>query len=601
MEQVPRPWSAYLGCCPNDVARPDGGHQPLHPPQRQGRCTASCRCRGRLGLLHGAGPSQHFPAGPGRGFPGNPADADLCELPAGRAAFVHRLPRASQPGPHQSPAAVPRFPPRPRSNRSPARRSLGPSIMPPTCSRFSTAIVCRATMPSRPRAHLDLGGELTDLFCRSYENIIHKDLVGYIQEFIGPKPEGADGMGYAPATPALHLRLAPEQADRGPPQGPLRCAAAARGFHPPGHLGRCQRPVLRQLFWPAESHVPRSARFPPRSYLAIRLGNSAQLHHEQPSAIDPYGTSDHLHFGSFFCGLDHGTRSGPCRRCPGHRTRRGRVHAGGGAALAAGRLCLGPAGRGADGCRRGRRHRAAGGRAAGRAGRGGPPLDDPSNHGRQNLPARKRRSLRMAHSGPAIGRHPGRLGPPAAGLRRALAGRARGRRRPARAIPHGRQPRAAPGVVGQSGRLAPLEPGRIQRPTRRAQQRIAFAIDQPVDGKYTVAIEDARGRRIRNLVSGQPAAQAACWSNGTGWTTTAAWCRRANTAGGRLRIRASPRITCSPFTITAVRPGATARRAASGSPTTATRSPRPPSAIASIWPPRWPSRGTPSCRSIRGE
>jgi hypothetical protein len=53
----------------------------------------------------------------------------------------------------------------------------------------------------KAEGHLDLSGELTELFCRSYENIIHKDLVGYIQEFIGPKPEGADGMGYAPATP----------------------------------------------------------------------------------------------------------------------------------------------------------------------------------------------------------------------------------------------------------------------------------------------------------------------------------------------------------------------------------------------------------------
>ena len=48
---------------------------------------------------------------------------------------------------------------------------------------------------------LDLSGEMTGLFCRSYENIIQKDLVGYIQEFIGPKPEAADAMGYAPAVP----------------------------------------------------------------------------------------------------------------------------------------------------------------------------------------------------------------------------------------------------------------------------------------------------------------------------------------------------------------------------------------------------------------
>ncbi|MGA2617449.1 MAG: hypothetical protein ABSF26_07555 [Thermoguttaceae bacterium] len=49
--------------------------------------------------------------------------------------------------------------------------------------------------------NLDLSGDLTPLFCRSYENLINKDLVGYIQEFVGPKPEGADAMGYAPAVP----------------------------------------------------------------------------------------------------------------------------------------------------------------------------------------------------------------------------------------------------------------------------------------------------------------------------------------------------------------------------------------------------------------
>jgi hypothetical protein len=48
---------------------------------------------------------------------------------------------------------------------------------------------------------LVLTGEMTELFCRSYEDIIRKDLVGYIQEFVGPKPEGAEAMGYAPAVP----------------------------------------------------------------------------------------------------------------------------------------------------------------------------------------------------------------------------------------------------------------------------------------------------------------------------------------------------------------------------------------------------------------
>ncbi len=52
-----------------------------------------------------------------------------------------------------------------------------------------------------PDGDLDLTGEMTDLFCRSYEEIINKNLVDYIQEFVGPKAEGADAMGYAPAVP----------------------------------------------------------------------------------------------------------------------------------------------------------------------------------------------------------------------------------------------------------------------------------------------------------------------------------------------------------------------------------------------------------------
>jgi hypothetical protein len=43
-----------------------------------------------------------------------------------------------------------------------------------------------------------------------------------------------------------------------------------------------------------------------------------------------------------------------------------------------------------------------------------------------------------------------------------------------------------------------------QRAERK--ERIAFEIAQPIDGKYTVVIDDAVGHRVRNLVSGQPAA-----------------------------------------------------------------------------------------------
>jgi hypothetical protein len=53
----------------------------------------------------------------------------------------------------------------------------------------------------QPDGDLDLTGEMTELFCRSYEDLIRKDEVAYIQEFVGPKPAGAGAMGYAPSVP----------------------------------------------------------------------------------------------------------------------------------------------------------------------------------------------------------------------------------------------------------------------------------------------------------------------------------------------------------------------------------------------------------------
>ncbi|MBI5395466.1 MAG: hypothetical protein HZA91_09250 [Verrucomicrobia bacterium] len=53
----------------------------------------------------------------------------------------------------------------------------------------------------KPGGDLVLTGEMTERFCKSFASIVHTDLVGYIQEFVGPKPEAADAMGYAPAVP----------------------------------------------------------------------------------------------------------------------------------------------------------------------------------------------------------------------------------------------------------------------------------------------------------------------------------------------------------------------------------------------------------------
>ena len=42
--------------------------------------------------------------------------------------------------------------------------------------------------PTKPEGELDLSGELTTFFNRSYENVMRRKLVAYIQEFHGPQP-----------------------------------------------------------------------------------------------------------------------------------------------------------------------------------------------------------------------------------------------------------------------------------------------------------------------------------------------------------------------------------------------------------------------------
>jgi len=76
--------------------------------------------------------------------------------------------------------------------------------------------------PQKPESKLDLSGTMTDLFCRSYEQIIHQDLVGYIQEFVRSQAgrRGRDGLRAGGA--AVHVRLTPEQADQGPARRALR-------------------------------------------------------------------------------------------------------------------------------------------------------------------------------------------------------------------------------------------------------------------------------------------------------------------------------------------------------------------------------------------
>jgi hypothetical protein len=67
--------------------------------------------------------------------------------------------------------------------------------------------------------------------------------------------------------------------------------------------------------------------------------------------------------------------------------------------------------------------------------------------------------------------------------------------------------RSAPhdGLPADPANWLPLSLVEYDAQVAERRDRIAFDINQPLDGKYTAVIEDARGNRVRNLVSGQAA------------------------------------------------------------------------------------------------
>jgi hypothetical protein len=201
MEQVPRPWSVYRGYQPGDAS----------PGQM---VAISLYTHLSVKVLHGIVPveddgSACFTVPADRNIFFQALDGDFMEVqrmrtfvnfqPGERRSCVGCHEQRSHAPPARNPAALSRAPARPQ----PQPGDIGPrpihypSDVQPIFDRHCTA--CHNS--KKADGGLDLGGEMTDLFCRSYENIIHKDLVGYIQEFVGPKPEGADAMGYAPAVP----------------------------------------------------------------------------------------------------------------------------------------------------------------------------------------------------------------------------------------------------------------------------------------------------------------------------------------------------------------------------------------------------------------
>jgi hypothetical protein len=201
MEQVPRPWSVQLGYRPNDGS----------PGQM---VAVSLYTHLSVKVLHGIVPvhqdgSACFLVPAHRNIFLQALDRDFLEIQRMRT-FVNFQPgeRRSCIGCHEHRNLAP-------ANRRPLALEFPPATLEPQPGETVPRPVHYATdvqpmldrycvschNAKKPEGHLDLSGELTELFCRSYENIIHKDLVCYIQEFVGPKPEGAEGMGYAPATP----------------------------------------------------------------------------------------------------------------------------------------------------------------------------------------------------------------------------------------------------------------------------------------------------------------------------------------------------------------------------------------------------------------
>jgi hypothetical protein len=201
MEQVARPWSVNNGYQGNDSA----------PGQM---VAISLYAHLSVKVLHGIVPvredgSASFTVPARRNIFLQALDADFMEIQRMRT-FVNFEPGESRSciGCHEHRGRTPanRVPlalqappvkPQAQPGETAPRPLHYPTDIQPILDRH--CVSCHGT--EKPGGELVLTGEMTELFCKSYETIIHKDLVAHIQEFVGPKPEGADAMGYAPAVP----------------------------------------------------------------------------------------------------------------------------------------------------------------------------------------------------------------------------------------------------------------------------------------------------------------------------------------------------------------------------------------------------------------
>jgi len=201
MEQVPRPWSVNNGYQANDRA----------PGQM-----VAITLYGHLSIkvLHGIVPvrddgSACFTVPANRNIFLQALDKDFMEIQRMRT-FVNFQPgeRRSCIGCHENRNHTPVSRP-PLAMKSPSvKLQPQPGEIAPRPIHYPTdiqpildrhCVTCHGAQ--KPGGDLVLTGQMTELFCKSYESIVNKDLIGYIQEFVGPKPEAAGAMGYAPAVP----------------------------------------------------------------------------------------------------------------------------------------------------------------------------------------------------------------------------------------------------------------------------------------------------------------------------------------------------------------------------------------------------------------
>ncbi len=201
MEQIPRPWSVYLGYQPDDRA----------PGQM---VAVSLYTHLSVKVLHGVVPvhedgSAYFTVPADRNIFLQALDKDYMEIQRMRT-FVNFQPgeRRSCIGCHEPRSQAPLNRPLLALQNPPNHPAPQPGETAPRPLHYPTDIQpildthCTSCHGAeQPDGDLNLTGTMTALFSQSYENMINRDLVGYIQEFIGPKPEGADAMGYAESVP----------------------------------------------------------------------------------------------------------------------------------------------------------------------------------------------------------------------------------------------------------------------------------------------------------------------------------------------------------------------------------------------------------------